>query len=616
MDRQYNLPGAVGGTDAVTDGRSRQAARDLIATVLSGVARGVRSAAPDHAGHPVPGAPLRAGNTPPAPSTASGTPLGRAPAGGGSKAAPAPQGGAARPPKSDSRGRPEKAPPAARVFPLPGRSRWHLEFPTWVGKEEVAKWLFRDGGLPEGFHLTGRPKDALLSPSWELSWGDYRSRVQQGSVDFAATFLGLLSPYGRVLANRALLGGDATDEEVAAWKAEQAKKAGQWKEYERQFVPALGMTRGEAFTRLPWGPYEVAGQFVWIGVKDARSRAVVETYPVSTNEIFNRDMRVYLRRGLSVTQAVAAFTAGWDEIFAIEMAFAGTGAGYRVGDAAELEGEIGMLERRALRSQGVLTEGDLALAKAVTSTESVVIRTDLAEAGAVRQAAVPAGTRRRIGFLPPSRQGETTAVEPPAGTRPVAGFGRDLEPRVAPPGNAVPPEQQTYTHLPPARQVPSTPAGGPAVPPGASTGPRHDLRPAATASGRPPGGKPPGGPSKPAPRPAPKPSPAAKPEEESGMTAAERDWERAQAEVDRLDRPAPRSEGGAVVDQYDTPEAAVGQVEGEVTFVDEVNTDDDGLRAQGFTKTLYVVDSDGVQWTVAYNRRTGKYATAHHSRSN
>jgi hypothetical protein len=47
-----------------------------------------------------------------------------------------------------------------------------------------------------------------------------------------------------------------------------------------------------------------------------------------------------------------------------------------------------------------------------------------------------------------------------------------------------------------------------------------------------------------------------------------------------------------------------------------VKTDNKGLRAQGFTRTLYVVDSDGVQWTVAHNRRTGKYVTWHPSSSN
>ncbi|MCA1705906.1 MAG: hypothetical protein ABR608_10680 [Pseudonocardiaceae bacterium] len=47
MRRQYHLPGVVGGTDAISDNMSRQAGRQLVATVLAGVARGVRRAAPD-----------------------------------------------------------------------------------------------------------------------------------------------------------------------------------------------------------------------------------------------------------------------------------------------------------------------------------------------------------------------------------------------------------------------------------------------------------------------------------------------------------------------------------------------------------------------------------------
>ncbi|MDJ0345130.1 hypothetical protein QMK19_31815 [Streptomyces sp. H10-C2] len=395
---------------------------------------------------------------------------------------------------------------------MPGQARWRLLFANPVTRQQVETWVFLSGGLPDGFSLTpGQPGGAVPSPAWSLSWADFRSRRQQNSVDFTRTFLDLLTPYGQTLANRALLGGDATDEEVVAWEASQKEKTRQSEAYDRQFVPALGMTRGEALARLSWGPYEVNGQFIWIGIKDARTRAEVETYPVSSNEVFNRDIRFYLRHGLSVSQAVAAFTAQWDYIIGVELAFAGTGAGYRASDAAELESEAEFLERRVARAQGFLSEGDIAAARALSSPESTVIRTELAgqaEIGAVRRAetgAPTAATRgaltdpvatpplptsvtvtpgRRVGFAPQSaaHPAPTDAAQtPPAGHRPVAGFARPLEPLSPHPPGATP-EQQTYTQLPPARQVSSAPSA-PGAPGGGAIGQRSGGPTQATAGG-------------------------------------------------------------------------------------------------------------------------------------
>jgi len=47
-----------------------------------------------------------------------------------------------------------------------------------------------------------------------------------------------------------------------------------------------------------------------------------------------------------------------------------------------------------------------------------------------------------------------------------------------------------------------------------------------------------------------------------------------------------------------------------------VRTENPGLRAQGFTETVYVVDGNGTQWTVHHNPRTGLYTGAHRSSSN
>lgn len=363
---------------------------------------------------------------------------------------------------AENRKRQDATPPRVRVITFPGQARWRLIFPVLVTGHQVENWLFLGGGLPDGFSLTATSLGSPVpSVSWYLSWADRKQRAKLESFEFMKDFLGLLTPYGRQLANRALLGGDATDEEVAAWEAEQAKRKRLLAEYDRQFVPALGMTRGDAIAHLEPGPYEVNGQFIWIGFNGAHT--VVETHPVSSDEVFNRDIRFYLHRGLSVSQAVAAFTAQWDYIFGIELAFAGIGAGYRVSGAGELEAEVGIVERRLARAQGLIAEGDLALAKALSSSESTVIRTGLAgqaEIGAVRAEATSVTPKRGIGFLP------QPPAEPPAGYRPVAGFAREREP-LSP--VTTPPEQQTFTQLPPARQITSS-AKGPGTPTRAMAG--------------------------------------------------------------------------------------------------------------------------------------------------
>ncbi|WP_105969047.1 hypothetical protein [Streptomyces geranii] len=52
MQRQYHLPDTAAGAHALSDSMSRQTGRQLVATVLASVVRGVRTAAPDQAGMP------------------------------------------------------------------------------------------------------------------------------------------------------------------------------------------------------------------------------------------------------------------------------------------------------------------------------------------------------------------------------------------------------------------------------------------------------------------------------------------------------------------------------------------------------------------------------------
>ncbi|GIG56113.1 hypothetical protein Lfu02_04850 [Longispora fulva] len=80
-----------------------------------------------------------------------------------------------------------------------------------------------------------------------------------------------------------------------------------------------------------------------------------------------------------------------------------------------------------------------------------------------------------------------------------------------------------------------------------------------------------------------------------------------------VEQPPP---GRQAAETYPTVEAAIGQVEGRAQVVQTVETANPDLRAQGFTKTVYVVDSNGTQWTVHHNPRTGRFFGAHHSSSN
>jgi YbaB/EbfC DNA-binding family len=75
-----------------------------------------------------------------------------------------------------------------------------------------------------------------------------------------------------------------------------------------------------------------------------------------------------------------------------------------------------------------------------------------------------------------------------------------------------------------------------------------------------------------------------------------------------------RQQVAAVTATASSPDGAVTvTVSATGAVVNIVPTDKDGIRIQGFKQTLYVEDADGVQWTVFYNPRTGKYALAHGS---
>jgi hypothetical protein len=105
-----------------------------------------------------------------------------------------------------------------------------------------------------------------------------------------------------------------------------------------------------------------------------------------------------------------------------------------------------------------------------------------------------------------------------------------------------------------------------------------------------------------------------KPEGQRELTDDEK-WEQAERARDQQTAQEPPP-GPEVAERYPTVEDAIGQVDGNATVIDKVQTQNPGLRSQGFTETWYVEDSQGTQWTVARNPHTGEFTGAHPSSSN
>lgn len=70
---------------------------------------------------------------------------------------------------------------------------------------------------------------------------------------------------------------------------------------------------------------------------------------------------------------------------------------------------------------------------------------------------------------------------------------------------------------------------------------------------------------------------------------------------------------GKIHEVFDNPSAAIGDVNGVAELVGQTTTKSPFWHANGFTKTHYYRDSQGVKHTVFHNRKTGQYAGAHTS---
>jgi hypothetical protein len=179
--------------------------------------------------------------------------------------------------------------------------RFSLRFGSPATYQEAANLLFLHGTVPKGLTIAPSGSAGTYSDRWDLTW---TGSITSVAPQFTPALVRVLEAValGSVLT--------LTPEETAAYNRaleEQLK-------YRLDF---LGMTAGEAFKRLEPGGHEINGYFVFVGHDPNHPGGTsLEWCKVSKdNETFNRDIRYYLlKKGLSLSQSIWAFTKQWREI--------------------------------------------------------------------------------------------------------------------------------------------------------------------------------------------------------------------------------------------------------------------------------------------------------------
>jgi hypothetical protein len=182
----------------------------------------------------------------------------------------------------------------------PGRFTITFKRPT---QESIAlKQLFLDGKLPSGFKLKQDPNGK--GTRWVLTIPSGLEAVFSNAKNFT-----------RKLAEA--LEKAAMDNVLSLSPEESAAAAARIREHNERvgkiYVPFLDMTVKQAFANYSNGWFEKNGYFVWIGNTDPWSRSLQAVELSKTFETFNRDMRYYLGKGMSIKQAQRAFSDNWDE---------------------------------------------------------------------------------------------------------------------------------------------------------------------------------------------------------------------------------------------------------------------------------------------------------------
>ena len=180
---------------------------------------------------------------------------------------------------------------------MPRKGEFYLVFSVPQFEHDMLRLIFVDGKLPPGFKLEGS-SGAPITHRWKLTVPpDLSLPYSQLNPRFVNR---VLDPSSSLLT--------LTPEETKSYRERE-------KEHLDTYLPFLGMTAREAldtYEAPSWG--EVGGYFIYVGWDGTRKS--IFTRPVSkTNEIYNSDMRHYLREGLTPYQAENLFQGRWDRHF-------------------------------------------------------------------------------------------------------------------------------------------------------------------------------------------------------------------------------------------------------------------------------------------------------------
>jgi hypothetical protein len=182
----------------------------------------------------------------------------------------------------------------------PGRFTLTLHRPTQ--QSSALKQLFLDGKLPSGFKLKQDPNSN--GARWTLTIPSGLEAIFSNAKNFTRKLTDALEKA-------------AMDNVLSLSPEESAAAAERIREHNERvgkiYVPFLGMTVKQAFAKYSNGWFEKNGYFVWIGYSDQWTRSLQAVEMSKTFETFNRDMRYYLGKGMSIKQAQRAFSDNWDE---------------------------------------------------------------------------------------------------------------------------------------------------------------------------------------------------------------------------------------------------------------------------------------------------------------
>ena len=184
-----------------------------------------------------------------------------------------------------------------------GTGPFILVFPKAMDRPSVVKLLFLDGKLPAAFRLEQDPQSKGTRWLLYLPPG-------MGAFDTAYT-----RNYTKKLGDAI---AQAVMDNVVSLTPEESDAARERERLHNEavskiYVSFLGMTVGQAMKTYPDGWFEKNGYFVWIGLTSDRTRSLQAVEVSKTNEIFNRDMRYYLTKGMSIADAQRTFSDSWDQ---------------------------------------------------------------------------------------------------------------------------------------------------------------------------------------------------------------------------------------------------------------------------------------------------------------